>query len=89
MEDNEEEEDDDNYPRFPEYSGIFMGEAEKEAHDEPADDLGGTIADVWRDCETKKEREKLDHMLEDHKKSLYPKCKNSLKKLGSTLELLK
>jgi hypothetical protein len=28
-------------------------------------------------------------MLEDHKKSLYPKCQNGLKKLGSTLELLK
>jgi hypothetical protein len=28
-------------------------------------------------------------MLEDHKKSLYLKCENGLKKLGSTLELLK
>jgi hypothetical protein len=28
-------------------------------------------------------------MLEDHKKSLYPNCQNGLKKLGSTLELLK
>jgi hypothetical protein len=28
-------------------------------------------------------------MLEDHKKFLYPKCQNGLKKLGSTLELLK
>jgi hypothetical protein len=36
-----------------------------------------------------KEREKLDRMLEDHKKSLYPKCQNGLKKLGSTLELQK
>jgi hypothetical protein len=26
-----------------------MGEAEEEAHDEPADDLGRTIADAWRD----------------------------------------
>jgi hypothetical protein len=93
MEDNKEEEDDDNYPEFPEYGDTFMGEAEREAegeaHDEPADDLGRTIADTWRDCETDKEREKLDRMLEDHKKSLYPKCKNGLKKLGSTLELLK
>jgi hypothetical protein len=31
----------------------------------------------------------LDRMLEDHKKSLYPNYQNSLKKLGSTLELLK
>jgi hypothetical protein len=27
MEDNEEEEDDDNYPEFPEYGDTFMGEA--------------------------------------------------------------
>jgi hypothetical protein len=91
MKDNEEEEDDDNYHEFPEYSDTFMGEAEgkaeEDAHDEPADDLGQTIADAWRDCKTDKEREKLDHMLEDHKKLLYPKYKNGLKKLDSTLEL--
>jgi hypothetical protein len=100
MEDNEEE-DDDNYPKFPEYGDTFMGEvegeaegkvegeAEGEAHDEPADDLDRTIADAQGDYETDKEREKLDRMLEDHKNSLYLKCKNGLKKLGSTLELLK
>jgi hypothetical protein len=86
-------EDDDNYPEFPEYDDTFMGEAEgeskEEAHDDPTDDLGRTIADARRDCETDKERVKLDRMLEDHKKSLYPKCENGLKKLGSTLELLK
>jgi hypothetical protein len=84
MEDNEEEEDDENYPEFPEYGDTFMeeaeGEAEEEAHDEPTDDLGQTIANAWRDCETDKERENLDHMLEDHKKSLYLKCKNGLKR---------
>jgi hypothetical protein len=101
MEDNEKEEDDDNYPEFPEYGDTFMGEAEGgaeggseweakgEAHDEPPDDLGQTIADARRECETNKEREKLDRMLEDHKKSLDPNCQNGLKKLGSTLELLK
>jgi hypothetical protein len=97
MEDNEEEEDDDNYPEFPEYGDTFMGEAkggsegeaEGEAHDEPPDDLGRTIADARRECKTNMEREKLDRMLEDHKKSLYPKCQNGLKKLDSTLELLK
>jgi hypothetical protein len=72
MEDNEEEEDDDNYPEFPEYSNTFMGEAEGEAeggskgeaegetHDEPPDDLGQTTADARRECKTNKEREKLD-----------------------------
>jgi hypothetical protein len=83
MEDNEEEEDDDNCPEFPEYGDTFIGEAEREAeggskgedkgeaHDEPADDLGRTIADAQREYETNKERGKLDRMLEDHKKSLY------------------
>jgi hypothetical protein len=71
MEDNEEEEDDDNCPEFPEYGDTFMGEdeggsegeAEGETHDEPPDDLGQTIAYTQRECETNKEREKLDRML--------------------------
>jgi hypothetical protein len=71
MEDNEEEEDDNNYPGFPEYGDTFIweveGEAEEEAHDEPTDDLGRTIVDGWRDCKTDKEMEKMDRMLEDHK----------------------
>jgi hypothetical protein len=96
MEENEEE-DDDNYPGFPEYGDTFMGEAEGraegeaegETYDEAPDNLGRTIADARRECKTNKERKKLDCMLEDHKKSLYPNCQNGLKKLGSTLELLK
>ena len=55
MEDNEEEEDDNNYPGhgFPKYDGTKMGEeaepamreeAEEEASDGPADDLGRAIA---------------------------------------------
>jgi hypothetical protein len=40
MEDNEEEEGDDNYPKFSEYGGTSMGEDEEEAPGEPADDLG-------------------------------------------------
>jgi hypothetical protein len=69
--------------------GEAQGEAEEDAHDEPADDLERTIADAQRDCETDKDREELDRMLEDHKRLLYPKCKNGLKKLDSTLELQK
>jgi hypothetical protein len=42
------------------YGDTFMGEAEgeakEEAYDEPADDLGLTIADAQRDCKTDKER---------------------------------
>ena len=63
MEENEEEQDDDNYPGFPEYDGTTMGEeneeqeAEEEASHEPADDFGRAIADAKRNCES--EREKL------------------------------
>jgi hypothetical protein len=32
---------------------------------------------------------KLESMLEDHKKLLYPNCEDGNKKLGSTLELLR
>ena len=89
MEDNEEEEDDDNYPMFPEYGDTATGETEdKEASDEPADDLGQAIADARRDCETEKERLNFNQMLEDHNKLLYPTCEHGQKKLGSTLELL-
>ena len=71
--DNEEEEDDDNYPRFPEYDGTIMGkEAEEETPDEPADDLGRALADAKRNCASEKEKLKLQRMLEDHKKLLYP-----------------
>ncbi|XP_073354674.1 uncharacterized protein [Aegilops tauschii subsp. strangulata] len=99
MEENEEEEDDDSYPGhgFPEYDGTTMGEeaepamreeAEEEASNEPADDLGRAIADAKRNCASEKERLKLQRMLEDHKKLLYLNCKANKKKLGTTLELL-
>ena len=99
MEDNEEEEDNDNsyhefYGRYGDTSmeeaegEADQGEAEEEAHDEPTDDLGQTIADARRDCESEKEREKFDKMLEDHNKLLYPTCENGHKKLGTTLDLL-
>ena len=50
MEDNEEEENDD-YPIFPEYGDTTMEDNEEEegeerASDEPADDLGRAIADA-------------------------------------------
>ena len=65
-----------------------MGEAEEEVSDEPADDLGRAIIDAKRNCKSEKERLKLEHMLEDHKKLLYPNCEDDKKELGTTLELL-
>jgi hypothetical protein len=54
----------------------------------PADDLGQVIVDAQIDCESEKESEKLEHMLDQHKKNLYLNCEDDQKKLGSTLELL-
>jgi hypothetical protein len=92
MEDNDEEENDDNYPEFPETTDTAMEDNEEEgeerASDVPADDLSQVIVDAQIDCESEKERDKLEHMLDDHKKNLYPNCKDGQKKLGSTLELL-
>ncbi|KAK1615840.1 hypothetical protein QYE76_021357 [Lolium multiflorum] len=98
MEEDEEGDDiDESY--LDHFGDTFMDDAEggegegegdqEEARDEPADDLGRTIADARSRCETEKERENLDRMLEDHKKSLYPGCDNGLKKLGCTLDLLR
>jgi hypothetical protein len=79
-EDDDEEGDDDNIIRgFAKYGALddtAMGEAKEEvaAEDEPANDLGQAIRDAQRDCESEKEKIKFKHMLEDHKKLLYPNC---------------
>ena len=97
MEDNEEEEDaDDNYHMFTEENGdTAMEDNEEEggegepASDEPADGLGRVISDAKRECDTDKEKLKLEAMLQDHKKLLYPTCEDSTNtKLGTTLELM-
>ncbi|KAK1697847.1 hypothetical protein QYE76_014544 [Lolium multiflorum] len=95
MEEDEEGDDfiDESY--LAHFGDTFMedaegeGEGEEEARDDPVDDLGRTIADARRRCETEKERENLDRMLEDHRKALYPGCDDGLKKLGCTLDFLK
>ena len=43
------------------------GGDEQQASDEPADDLHQVISDAKRDYKTKKEKLKLQGMLEDHK----------------------
>ena len=63
-------------------------EAEEEASDEPVDDLGRAIADAKRNRTSDLEKKKLQRMLEDHKKLLYPNCVGDKKKLATTLELL-
>ena len=46
------------------------------------------MVDAHRDAETLKESKKFEKMLEDHRKKLYPDCKQGLKKLGTTLKML-
>ena len=91
MEDNEEEEDNDNYPMFTEHGVTTMGDDEAEEEpivDEPDDDLRRAILDAKINCGSENERLKLERMLEDHNKLLYPNCEDGQKKLGTTLELL-
>ena len=94
-EDEEEEGDDDNmiirgFAEYGAFDDTAMGEAEEEvgAEDEPTDDLGQAIRDAQRKCKSEKEKIKFEHMLEDHKKWIYPNCEEGQKKLGTTLELL-
>jgi hypothetical protein len=93
MEDDDEEENDGNYPEFPKTTDTAMEDNEEEegeerASDVPNDDTGQVIVDAKIDCESENEREKLERMLDDHKKNLYPICEDGQKKLGSALELL-
>ena len=91
MEENEEEEDNHNCPMFTEDGDTPMGEDDAEEEpivDEPDDDFGRAILDAQINSGSENERSKLESMLEDHKKLLYPNCEDGQKKLGTTLELL-
>jgi hypothetical protein len=78
MEDNDEEENDYNYHVYPETTDTAMEyneeeEAEERASDVPTDEV---IADAQIDRESEKERGKLERMLDDYKKLLYPNCED-------------
>ena len=84
-------EPDDIIAQYGDFGDTAMGEAEDEAvaKGTPVEDdaLGDVIRDAQKHCESEKEKTKFNHMLEDHKKLLYPS--GWAKKLGITLELLK
>ena len=78
-EDDEEEGDDDNmiicgFAEYGAFDDTAMEEAEEEvaveeevvAEDKSNDDIGQTIRDAQRECESDKEKIKFEHMLEDH-----------------------
>jgi hypothetical protein len=86
--DNEEEED---MPDFAQFIDTVMGEVEEalvqdDGHDD--DDLAKMIRDEKKERENERDKKKLQRMLEDHKTSLYPDCKEGQKKLRTVLELL-
>jgi len=86
MEEGEEEqlESNDIIVQYSDFGDTAMGEAEDEAGAEgtPAEDdaLGDVIRDAHKDCESEKEKAKFNHMLEDHKKLLYPSAHDGQKK---------
>jgi hypothetical protein len=93
MEENEDEEDDNNIPDWAasqDFADTLMEDADEEEipEDGHVDNLGQVLKDAQRDCENDNEKAKLRCMIEDHKKILYPYCKQDHKKLGTTLEML-
>jgi hypothetical protein len=77
MEDNKEEEDDNNIPDWATgqaFADTLMEDADEEdlPEDGYVDDLAHVLQDAHRDCKNDKEKAKLQHMIEDHKKLLYP-----------------
>jgi hypothetical protein len=93
MEENEDEEDDNNIPDWAagqDFVDTLMEDADEEEilEDDHVDDLGQVLKDAQRDYENDNEKAKLCRMIEDHRKPLYPDCKQSHKKLGTTLEML-
>jgi len=94
LRDDEEEEDD-----IPDWAhlheaGAFQDETMDESEDnvnaeaQQLDELGHVLLDAMQGSETAKESIKFQKMLEDHKKLLYPNCKEGQMKLGTTLEML-
>jgi len=82
MEEGEEEqlEPDDIIAQYGDFGDTTMREAEDEAGAEGTpveyDALGDVIRGAQKDCESEKEKTKFDHMLEDHKKLLYPSAQD-------------
>ena len=88
-----EEDFDDHFPGIVGFGAfdddILMEEPEVDvAEDDPSDDLGQALHNVWADYESETETLKFQKMLEDHRKLLYPDFENGLKKLSTTLELM-
>jgi hypothetical protein len=85
MEENEDEEDDSNIPDWAagqDFADTLMEDADEEEipEDVHVDDLSQVLKDAQRDCENDNEKEKLCCMIEDHRKLVYPDCKQGHKR---------
>ncbi|XP_066354190.1 uncharacterized protein [Miscanthus floridulus] len=81
---------DDIIAQYGAFDDTTMGRDEEEVavEDDLGDALGDAIRDAQQEWESEKEKVKLERMLEDHRKLLYPMAEEGQKKLGTTLELL-
>jgi len=90
-EEEEEEEEELDHANISAQYGVFddvaMGGDNKEevvAEADRGDDaFGDAIRDAQKECESEKERAKFEHMLEDHRKLLYPTTEEGQKKLDN------
>ena len=86
MEDNEQVDCDDiNFPIHAGFGAFDDNTAMEEpqadaAENEPTDKLGQALCSEREDCESEKNRLKFQQMIEDHRKLLYPRCEDGLKK---------
>jgi hypothetical protein len=85
MEKNEDEEDDSNIPDWAagqDFADTLMEDADEEEipEDVHVHDLSQVLKDAQRDCENDNEKEKLCCMIEDHRKLVYPDCKQGHKR---------
>jgi hypothetical protein len=84
------EENKDDWAAGQDFADTLMEDVDVEEipEDDHVDDLGQVLKDAQRDCENDNEKAKLRHMIEDHRKILYPDCKWGHKKLDTALEML-
>lgn len=91
MEDNEEEDCDNHFPIHAGFGAFdedtIMEEPEEEvAEDYRTNNLGQALCGAQEDCESEKERMKLQQC--QRTTALYLGCEDGVKKLDTTLELL-
>ena len=88
MGEGKEEDDILDWVHLHEANSAFEDDPMDEADENAADKLGRVLLDGQKESVTALEHKKFEKMLEDHKKLLYPGCKEEHKKLRTTLDML-